>query len=450
MAERKPLFMSSEGFSQEMAVGDTATFGGLTLSGAIAMGTAKITGLGDPGDPQDAATKYYVDSVATGLDFKPSVRTILTADLSTWTPAGTGATATLTAPTDSATHNTQNGVTLAATNRVLVPTVGGDLVTPAADNGIYVVTTIGDGAGTSLVLTRAADANASAEVTAGMFCFVNEGTAYADTGWVLATNDTITLDTTALVFTQFSAPPAMTAAKGLVLAGTALSIEFDSSADAQGAGAGGGSSGLELDADTAAGKLRAAVHATGGLERTASGLGTRLNGTTLQSAAGGLSVKGLPLSFEINGSAVNAGFTAANATTLVTGVNADALHTHSSSDMLVAVDEAVTVADPLVTGTTNNRVQRGRADTDAKAYVLGIAQTTQGSIGSNTNLVRNGIATGVLTAATIGQRFYLGDTGGLTAANTLPAAGSRVILIGIAKNATDMWMNVTDFGKRAA
>ena len=44
----------------------------------------------------------------------------------------------------------------------------------------------------------------SANVTAGLFTFVSEGTQNADSGWVLTTNDAITLDSTALSFTQFS------------------------------------------------------------------------------------------------------------------------------------------------------------------------------------------------------------------------------------------------------
>jgi hypothetical protein len=39
---------------------------GGTMSGAIAMGTSKITGLGDPTLAQDAATKTYVDSAVSG------------------------------------------------------------------------------------------------------------------------------------------------------------------------------------------------------------------------------------------------------------------------------------------------------------------------------------------------------------------------------------------------
>jgi hypothetical protein len=40
---------------------------GGTMSGPIAMGTSKITGLGDPTANQDAATKIYVDSLSTGF-----------------------------------------------------------------------------------------------------------------------------------------------------------------------------------------------------------------------------------------------------------------------------------------------------------------------------------------------------------------------------------------------
>ncbi len=39
---------------------------GGTMSGAIAMGTNKITGMGDPTSAQDAATKAYVDSQSSG------------------------------------------------------------------------------------------------------------------------------------------------------------------------------------------------------------------------------------------------------------------------------------------------------------------------------------------------------------------------------------------------
>jgi hypothetical protein len=52
------------------AIADTGNFSdtvvlksGSTMTGALAMGTNKITGLGDPTNAQDAATKYYIDNV---------------------------------------------------------------------------------------------------------------------------------------------------------------------------------------------------------------------------------------------------------------------------------------------------------------------------------------------------------------------------------------------------
>ena len=53
-------------------------------------------------------------------------------------------------------------------------------------------------------------------------------------------------------------------------------------------------------------------------------------------------------------------------------------------------------------------------------------------------------------AATAGDIFYVAAAGGLTAANTPPGAGNRVIQVGIAKNATDLIVQIIDFGKRAA
>jgi hypothetical protein len=87
---------------------------------------------------------------------------------------------------------------------------------PDADNGIYTVTTVGSaptsetaGDGVDWVLTRATDADEDDEVTSGMFCFVEEGTTNADTGWVLSTDNPITVDTTTLSFTQFSGAGSM-------------------------------------------------------------------------------------------------------------------------------------------------------------------------------------------------------------------------------------------------
>jgi hypothetical protein len=239
--------------------------------------------------------------------------------------------------------------------------------------------------------------------------------------------------------------------KGLLANADDADVDLHTAADAQGAGAGGGSSGLEFDVNTAAGKLRAAVHATGGLERTATGLAAKLNGTTLQSAAGGLSVLGLPLNFQINGVATGSTVTAANLDTVTNGSNADALHVHAKNPKIqntILSNEALSANDPVSWSGTADRVNQGRANDDARARVMGVSLTVAAGAGISLEVVSVGIAPGVLTGATPGDPYYVGATGGLTA--TSPGAGNRIIQCGIAKNTTDLWVRILDYGKKAA
>lgn len=184
----------------------------------VAWGGFKITGLGDPAAAQDAATKAYVDATAQGLDIKASVRAATTA-------AGTLA-------TSFANGQVIDGVTLATGNRILIKNQAA-----GAENGIYTVNASG-------APTRATDADTSAEVTSGMFIFVEEGTVNDNTGWALTTNNPITLGTTALVFTQFSGAGAYTAGTGMSQTGTTFNVGAGATP-----GSGGPGGGLVANAD---------------------------------------------------------------------------------------------------------------------------------------------------------------------------------------------------------
>lgn len=166
-------------------------------TGSVDLNSQKITNLATPTDASDAATKGYVDASQQGLDVKESVKAATTGNI---TLSGT---------------QTVDGVALSVGDRVLVK----DQST-GSQNGIYVVA-----AGS---WSRAADADADSEVTAGLFTFVEEGSTNADAGFSLTTNGAITVDTTALTFTQFSGAGSVSAGDGLSKSGNTLSTDLKS------------------------------------------------------------------------------------------------------------------------------------------------------------------------------------------------------------------------------
>ena len=163
--------------------------------GDVSMNGQKITGLADPVNAQDAATKAYVDATASGLDVKSSVRVATTASI---TLSGT---------------QTIDGIVLVAGDRVLVKDQS-----IASENGIY------DVAAGAWARSSDADNTPSNEVSSGMFTFVEEGSANADAGFVLQTADPITLDITPLSFVQFSGAGQVIAGAGMSKSGNTLDV----------------------------------------------------------------------------------------------------------------------------------------------------------------------------------------------------------------------------------
>jgi hypothetical protein len=172
---------------------------GGTMTGAIAMGTNKITGLGTPTDATDAATKAYVDSAAQGIDWKASVRAATTA--------------AVTLASDLENGDTLDGVTLATGDRVLVKNQA-----TGSENGIYVVKASG-------APDRSTDCDTAAELTSNFAVFVEQGTVNADQGYVLTNDGAITVGTTALTFTQFTGLGQIVAGTGLDKTGNTLDID---------------------------------------------------------------------------------------------------------------------------------------------------------------------------------------------------------------------------------
>jgi hypothetical protein len=213
----------------------TATSGNLTLAaaagnnsvnitptgtGTVDVASKRITSLADPTQAQDAATKAYVDSLANGLDVKQSVRAASTSALTaTYSNGSSGVGATLTnAGTQAAL--TLDSIALSVGNRVLIKDQSAE-----EQNGVYTVTTVGT-ISTNWVLTRATDFDNSpgTEVGPGVFFFVEEGTTQQDNGYVISTEDAITIGTSSIMFSQFSGAGQITAGEGLTKTGNTLNV----------------------------------------------------------------------------------------------------------------------------------------------------------------------------------------------------------------------------------
>lgn len=158
----------------------------------VSNGGFKLTNVADPTSAQDAATKNYVDNVASGLEVKQSVRAATTANI---TLSGT---------------QTIDGISLSAGDRVLVKNQ-----TTASQNGVYVVS--------ASAWSRSTDTDSWAELISA-FLFVESGTTQADTGWVCTVDPGGTLGTTSVTFAQFSSSGTYVAGNGLQLTGNSFSV----------------------------------------------------------------------------------------------------------------------------------------------------------------------------------------------------------------------------------
>ena len=166
-------------------------------TGSVSLNSQKITNLADPTGDNDAANKGYVDGVAQGLDVKDSVVAATTANI---TLSGT---------------QTIDGVSVVADNRVLVKNQS-----TGSQNGLYLCK-----AGSWV---RTDDLAAGADA-AGMFTFVEQGTANGDKGFVCTTNKgSATVGSDSLAFSQFSSSGDITAGDGLSKSGTELSVDLKS------------------------------------------------------------------------------------------------------------------------------------------------------------------------------------------------------------------------------
>jgi hypothetical protein len=210
---------------------DKVAKAGDTMSGDLAMGGNKVTGLGAPTLSTDAATKAYVDSVAEGLKPKTAARVATTGPL--------------TLASDFENGDTVDGVVLATGNRVLIKDQA-----DATENGIYVVQASG-------APVRATDFDSLSPIDEinGAMVAVQEGT--ANTGKVYVQSGTVaTIGVSDIDFVFFNSSSSLVGGDGITVSGSNISVDHDGQ----------------------------------GLQFTATQLALELDGSTLSKSASGLKV----------------------------------------------------------------------------------------------------------------------------------------------------------------
>lgn len=181
-----------------------------TLSGGVNLNCVPLIGgtmtgplilSGDPATALGAATKQYVDAIASGIAVQPSCYAATTANLNaTYANGAAGVGATLTNAGAMAAFAV-DGVNPPLNARILVKDQ-----TNTFENGCFTLTTVGSGA-VNWVLTRATDYDTAAEIQPGTLFIINNGTVNNLTSWI-ETEVVATVGTDPVLFTQFTTSPA--------------------------------------------------------------------------------------------------------------------------------------------------------------------------------------------------------------------------------------------------
>jgi hypothetical protein len=177
----------------------------------------KIGNLSNPQSDFDAATKFYVDSVAQGLIVHPACQAATDNTLAYYS----GGTITYIQPGPQGINATlETTGTFYLIDTVNVQTVGTRILVKdeinTTYNGIYTYTS-------PTILTRATDYDTSVDAAIGSYTFIEGGSINIYTSWVQSSR-VITIGNDPILFTQFSAAGVYQAGTGLTLTGTVFSV----------------------------------------------------------------------------------------------------------------------------------------------------------------------------------------------------------------------------------
>ena len=438
--------------NSSVTIGTTAvSLGGTTTTLA---GLTSITLTQDPTADLQVATKQYVDSIASGLNYHQPVNYASTTTLPAYTynNGASGVGATITANANGALSFGGGSPTVG--QRLLVKD---EVSTNAPYNGIYTVTQTGSLL-LPFILTRATDYDSSGtgtnEIDAGDYVLVLSGT-NASTAWVQQTPLPITVGTTALVFLQFNSPITYTAGTGLNLS---PATTFNINNTGVTAATYGSASSVPAIAVNAQGQITSATDtaiAINGNQITSgtvgssyisgsytgiTGVGTLTSGTwnanTLGVAYGGTGLtsgtSGGVLYYSATGTLASSAALAANALVIGGGAGVAPSTTTTGTGVLTALGTNVGTAGAFV-------VNGGALGTPSSGTVTNLTGTASininGTVGAttpNTGAFTTVSASGVITST------VATGTAPFTVASTTQVANLNAATAGTATNATNI------------
>jgi hypothetical protein len=393
----------------------TIALGGTSLTPA---GLTSVTVTQNPVAALDLATKQYVDTlVSSGITFHAPVKYEVpntTGNLNaTYNNGVSGVGATLT-NAGALVAFTPDGVVASVNDRILIYNQ-----TNQAENGVYVVTTVGSGS-VAWVLTRASDADTYGlkspnSLGEGDAFFITSGNTGAGETYVCNTVGVITFGTTAITFVQISSAQIYSAGTGLTLTGTQFSI----SNTAVSAGAYGSATQVGTFTVNAQGQLTLAGNTTitpavGSITGLGTGVATAL-AVNVGSAGAFVTFDGA-LGTPSSGVVTNLTGTASiniNGTVGATTPTTGAFTTISASGVITStvatgtapftVASTTTVANLGATNTVNTAVT---ADSTNATNYLTFVSATSGNLGQlvNSSITCNP-STGVITGGISGGTF---------------------------------------------
>lgn len=188
-----------------------------TMAGNIDMDGFKVTNAADPTDPQDYATKFYVDQNALS---GTSVYAATIDGTMNATQAGAGIGATLTDASGTFAPLTLDGEAIPLNADVLIKNTGTGVA--AENEGIYKLTTNGDSVSIPWQLTRSVEYDTPDQINNTGLIVVQNGATIAGTAWYNAAT-IVTVDTTAFDFVLFGTGGTVTS----ISAGTGITATPD-------------------------------------------------------------------------------------------------------------------------------------------------------------------------------------------------------------------------------